>query len=77
MEGERLLLLFVVHVEGVVVFAELMVHERVGGEHVRGKPGAVQPVAMVGPFEEAGLSDHDQNRRGYEKQKKDGASRLR
>src|SRR6185436_12429542 len=37
------------------MLAQLMVNQRVGGEAAFGKPGTVQPVAVEGPFEEAGL----------------------
>ena len=62
LEGERLLLLLIVNLERVVVLAELVMHQRMRGEHLRRQPRAVQPVAMVGPFEETGLDDADGRR---------------
>src|SRR5437762_2745976 len=65
-EGESLLLLLVVNVEGVVELAELVVNERVGRETVLGEPGAMEPVAMERPLEKAGLhgSHRDYGERG-------------
>ena len=69
MERERLFLLLVVHVKRVVVFAELVVDQCMGGEHLWRQPRAMQPVAVVDPLEEAGLNDDDQKNRGYEEEK--------
>src|SRR5204862_5382832 len=60
LEGEGLLLLLLDDHERVVVLAQLMMDQRVGGEAGLGEPGAVQPVTVEGPFEEAGLDDADE-----------------
>ena len=61
-EGEGFLLLLVVDVERVVELAELMMDEGVGGEAVLGEPGAMEPVSMECPLEEAGLDGSDGDR---------------
>jgi hypothetical protein len=49
--------------EGIVVFTELMMDQRVGGEAVLGEPGTVEPIAVECPLEEAALNDTDQKNR--------------
>ena len=57
---------FLLHdVEGIVEFAELMMDQGVLGEALLRQPRAVQPVAMEGPFEEAGLYDSHEKPNQY------------
>ena len=59
------MLLLLHDVEGVVEFAELMMDQGVLGEALFRQPRAVQPVAMEGPLEEAGLYDSDEKTNRY------------
>jgi len=56
-----LLLLLLDDVKRIFELAELMVDQRVGGEAVLGHPGTMEPVAMKGPLEEAGLDRANHN----------------
>jgi hypothetical protein len=59
-------LLFLLGVERVVVFAELVMNESVVGEAVLGKPRTVKPVTMKRPLEKTRLNDADGDSRENE-----------